>query len=223
MAAAAAKNPRVFFDVTIDGIQQDRIEMDHYKDEMPLVAENFRVFCTNEGNPRLSFKGSIFHRIILGFMCQGSEFRKSTGTGAGAGGRRFVPGVGGGGEGDLIPQVCTSIGVHGRGLSKMIDFPVTGEPCGSSSSAMAGNKASTQRLKDVLHVYLDPIDPSRCKIRVEFIVETEYFLRVHKAQFIGRYAVQSIAGLVFYSEKPLVMTQAAASLIRSAPFQLHLA
>jgi len=55
--------------------------------------------------------------------------------------RRFVPGAGGGGEGDLIPQVCTSIGVHGRGLSKMIDFPATGEPCGSSSSAMAGNKA----------------------------------------------------------------------------------
>jgi len=75
--AAAAKN--VFFDVTIDVIQQDRIEMELYKDEMPLVAENFRVLCTNEGNPRLSFKGSIFHRIILGFMCQGSDFRKSTG------------------------------------------------------------------------------------------------------------------------------------------------
>ena len=80
--AAAAKNPRVFFDVTIDGIQQDQIKMDLYKDEMPSVAENFRVLCTNEGNPRLSFKSSIFHRMILGFMCQGSDFRKSTGTGA---------------------------------------------------------------------------------------------------------------------------------------------
>jgi cyclophilin family peptidyl-prolyl cis-trans isomerase len=35
----------------------------------PLVAENFHVLYTNEQNPRLSFKGSIFHRIIPGFMC----------------------------------------------------------------------------------------------------------------------------------------------------------
>ena len=38
-------------------------------------------------------------------------------------------------------QVCTSIRVHGRGLSKMVGFLATGDPCGSSSSTMVGNKA----------------------------------------------------------------------------------
>ena len=90
---AAAKNPRVFFDVTIDGIPRDRIEMDLYKDEVALVAEkNFRVLCTNaanngnNNNPHpLSFKGSIFHPIIPGFICQGGDFRKITPAPAPAG------------------------------------------------------------------------------------------------------------------------------------------
>ena len=38
-----------------------------------------------------------------------------------------------------FPKSCTSIGVHGHGLRKMIGFLATGEPCGSSSG-MAGNK-----------------------------------------------------------------------------------
>jgi cyclophilin family peptidyl-prolyl cis-trans isomerase len=71
-------NPRVFFDITIGGIQQDRIEIDLYRNEVPLVAENFRILCTKD--KPVSFKDSIFPYIIPDFVCQGGNLKESDGT-----------------------------------------------------------------------------------------------------------------------------------------------
>ncbi|KAH0940695.1 hypothetical protein HID58_000332 [Brassica napus] len=79
-------NPRVFFDMTLDGAPAGRIVMELYKDTTPNTAENFRALCTGEkgvgkkGKP-LHFKGSAFHRVIPGFMCQGGDFTAGNGTG----------------------------------------------------------------------------------------------------------------------------------------------
>merc|ERR1712142_508689 len=64
----------VFFDMTIDGRPAGRIVMTLDADKCPKTAENFRALCTGE-------KGSGFHRVIPGFMCQGGDFTRGDGTG----------------------------------------------------------------------------------------------------------------------------------------------
>ena len=79
-------NPKVYFEMMIDGEAAGRIEMLLRADVVPKTAENFRALCTGEkgvgaSGKKLSYKGTSFHRIIPGFMCQGGDFTKHNGTG----------------------------------------------------------------------------------------------------------------------------------------------
>ena len=77
---------RVYFDITIGGQEAGRVVFELDSDVVPKTAENFRALCTGEkgtgrrGKP-LHFKGSKFHRIIPGFMCQGGDFTDGDGRG----------------------------------------------------------------------------------------------------------------------------------------------
>lgn len=78
--------PKVFFDITMDGVPSGRIEMVLRDDITPKCAENFRALCTGEkgtgksGKP-LHYKGSCFHRVIQQFMLQGGDFTTGDGRG----------------------------------------------------------------------------------------------------------------------------------------------
>ena len=74
-AAASTQNPKVFFDMEIDGQPAGRIVMELRADVVPKTAENFRALCTGEKG--YGYKNTIFHRVIPGLHVPGGRLHQS--------------------------------------------------------------------------------------------------------------------------------------------------
>ncbi|XP_008828900.1 peptidyl-prolyl cis-trans isomerase A-like [Nannospalax galili] len=70
-------NPTVFFDIMVDGEPLGHISNELFADKVPKTVENFCALSTGEKG--FGYKGSSFHRIISGFMCQGGDFTTHNG------------------------------------------------------------------------------------------------------------------------------------------------
>ncbi|XP_054936009.1 peptidyl-prolyl cis-trans isomerase A-like [Physeter macrocephalus] len=76
---SATVNPTVFFDIATDGEPLGRVSFELFAGKVPKTAENFRALSTGEKG--FGYKGSCFHRIVPGFMCQRGDFTLHNGTG----------------------------------------------------------------------------------------------------------------------------------------------
>jgi peptidyl-prolyl isomerase D len=77
-------NPRCYFDIEIGNEPQGRIVMELFQNIVPKTAKNFIELCrgTTKGSKGfLTYKNSIFHRVIKSFMLQGGDFTNHNGTG----------------------------------------------------------------------------------------------------------------------------------------------
>jgi peptidylprolyl isomerase len=77
---------RVFFDITVNGGEPERIILGLYGNDAPRTVTNFVTIA--EGNTAskvsgkpLRYEGCVFHRIIPDFMLQSGDFTEGTGTG----------------------------------------------------------------------------------------------------------------------------------------------
>ncbi|XP_037669114.1 peptidyl-prolyl cis-trans isomerase A-like [Choloepus didactylus] len=72
-------NPAMFFNMAVDSKPLGCVSFELFADKVPKTAENLPALSTGENG--FGYKGSCFHRIIPGFMCQGGDFILHNNTG----------------------------------------------------------------------------------------------------------------------------------------------
>ena len=85
-----SSNPKVFLDLQQGEDPSFRIEIELFKNVVPKTAENFRLLCTGENPEGLSYKGTIFSKVIKDFMMLGGDnFHQSVKGGCSVYGEKF--------------------------------------------------------------------------------------------------------------------------------------
>eukprot|EP00158_Paraphelidium_tribonemae_P001024 Partr_v1_DN23885_c0_g1_i1_m63721 putative PPIases accelerate the folding of proteins. It catalyzes the cis-trans isomerization of proline imidic peptide bonds in oligopeptides len=77
---------RCFFDIEINNRSAGRITFRLFPDSAPRACQNFLALCN--GSPsgfsnhrEMGYRGSLFHRVVRGFMVQGGDFAHGDGGG----------------------------------------------------------------------------------------------------------------------------------------------
>jgi peptidyl-prolyl isomerase D len=88
----APGNPRVFFDVELDGQPAGRMEMQLFMHVAPRAAGNFLAMCRGDSGSapaggegagrRFSYEGALFYRVLDMFICQAGVYVPAVSGGA---------------------------------------------------------------------------------------------------------------------------------------------
>ncbi|CAG8578844.1 15029_t:CDS:2 [Acaulospora morrowiae] len=73
------KNPRIFFDIDVNGSHFGRIVIELRADVVPKTAENFRVLCTGERG--FGYRGSNILKIVPNWYIKGGDYINNDGSG----------------------------------------------------------------------------------------------------------------------------------------------
>lgn len=76
---ARKSKPQVYLTIKIGKQQVGKVIIELRSDVVPMTCTNFLELCSHEKG--FGYRGSKFHRIIPGFMCQGGDFTNHNGTG----------------------------------------------------------------------------------------------------------------------------------------------
>ena len=77
--ASDKRNPRCWMEISIDGQVEGVVEFELFANYCPKTCENFRGLCTGEYGigkcyqKPLHYKGSPFHRVIVGYLATGGD------------------------------------------------------------------------------------------------------------------------------------------------------
>ena len=85
-AAPVVKKDGVYFDLAVGEKDVGRIEMELFKDTVPKTCKNFEGLCVGTQDEKTGrvfkpYMGTVFHRLIPGFMVQGGDYENGDGTG----------------------------------------------------------------------------------------------------------------------------------------------
>ena len=68
-------------DIKIGPYHSERIIIGLFANQVPLTVRNFVELCSGANQEGLSYKNSIFHRIVKDFMAQAGDITNRDGTG----------------------------------------------------------------------------------------------------------------------------------------------
>jgi peptidylprolyl isomerase len=79
-----SSNLKVYFDIQHKEDSVNRVIFELFQQKVPKTCENFRCLCTGEKSTAFkayTYKNSVIHKIIPGFILQGGDLDKGDGTG----------------------------------------------------------------------------------------------------------------------------------------------
>merc|ERR1712156_1234903 len=76
-----SQRTKVQFRVSADNEDYGVINLELFDEVVPRTVANFAAIASGQNQQGFSYKGTIFHRIILQFMLQGGDFERFDGTG----------------------------------------------------------------------------------------------------------------------------------------------